>query len=392
MLIDITRLPKAVGPLTERNILIFSNNNLSSFNNVYNWPYFNFRHSPCLFGSNILHSLGDLFKLTYLSFDSNYLIEVVVEQVSPDYVRPIYVKIIDRIDIDIAVSFNAVRAYQSGNFSLEPFHHLLNSSPLDYVKLDNESFSYQGGINYFIPAIFGENNLKRHLFRLQDILNEQATLNIKSLGQIYKYIYIYTPHVAEAFINGRFTRNPLHEVPTSYIYLNKIKQKFSFYETAFHQSHVRHHSLVLNHKNLDDIVFDLVSIFPTDISFTYKLTGNIDDLDLLSEFLIIDIFNNPYSYILREKFFSPENKNPSYKILKRLENIFYKIICFYAQEIGVSEHSWSALSPNYSSITICKNAQDEVMISINDRLHNHDVIYYSYFPLIALGTLGVGSY
>ncbi len=393
MLIDIMRLPKSIGPLNDRHLLVFNKNYLSSFNPNFktkyvDWPYFVFRQSPCLFGSDVHKSLNEIFKLTYLAYDGSCLIEYVVIEEHPYLIRPLYVKIIDPTSITVLISLATINVYQNRPVSMLPLHRLLDAQPLDYVTLD--PVPYMSSLDYFITPIFGEENLRRHLFRIQDVYNEYGISYHRSLGAVHHHLYTYTPHIVEAFINGQTAKNPLTEKPSVYVYLPKTQEKFSLYETALYQSQIRHQSLIINHKDLDDIVFDLISLLPTDFAFTYHLTGCEDAIDLLSELAILHVFNNPYAALLNisaEK----QAKQFSHYVLKQLEYIFNKIVHFYVKDQSLNLYSWSGLYPNKSSITIRKNAQDEVIISIDDKLHNREIIYYSYFPLIALGTLGAGS-
>ena len=393
MLLDITRLPKAIGPLSNRPLLVFDKKYISSLNhsfhpNTIKWPYFSFKQSPCLFGSDIDKPLNNLFKLTYLSYDGSCLIEYVVIEETHYLVRPLYVKLISRSTINLFISLATINAYQQRAVSLIPFYHLLSDQTLDYVNLNPAGIN--GSLDYFIHPIFGEENLKRHLFRVQDVYNEYGIPYHRDVNKVHQHLYSYAPHIVDAFISGQLAQNPLSQIPTSYIHLPKTQEKFSLYETALYQSQVRHQELIINHKDLDDVVLNLMSLLPTDIAFTYRLTGDEDDISLIKEFSILHTFNNPYAALLNISF----DKRPehfSYYVLKQLEFIFTKIMYFYTRDQNFSIDSWSGLRPNISSITIRKNAQDEVMISICDHVHNREIIYYSYFPLIALGTLGAGS-
>jgi hypothetical protein len=386
MLIDILRMPPIFGIPIDRRLTVYGNVEMPSFTMEpsVQWPSMPLYNDVLHTGSYISAAPRSVYKAIHVADQQPYVFETVFGQMDDGSYNCIYTKVIGVFSVEVAISLRCIDFYQNGIRNLIPLSRFVGT------RANGNSINLPipqdiDPVEYIVPPVFGEQDLFRHLHRILDIRSADAER--ERLGWLYKPIYDYVPSVMLSLIEGYFYRSPLMEVRGYHPSINLDHDKWFFYEEQAAKAEALGHRSFVNHREFDGIVLDIVRSPLTKINITSLMSHALDGI---SAVWMTKELRDDYGPFLRGPRTLREEAATSPR--RGIEDIFYRCAMMYCRIAKIDYRVFTEGSVEKSSINISKNIYDEVAITVHDTVHGEYVSFYSTFPALALGTLGVGSY
>lgn len=369
MQIGILRMPPVGGVPLYRETA-FSNNTL--LRQVGVCMTFGDPPGDIVLGSNIIRTPEQLYKVVHVSHDSQYVFETVFSKEHHGTVC-LYTKIIGTT-IDTVISLPAIDFYKAHPEPLAPLSDIITDR---YWR--KSSVTSPQVFRTLTPPIFTKDTLDAYVADTVDVI--EGVTHPWLLLERYKCIYQNEPSVLEALISGTFLKSPFNMVTMNHPQITLKEDKWSFQDLSLYKNRVTGGSIYYNQRDFDPVVMELISLRPASIAFTVLIHHAMDGLlELGVTRRMVDPYMNALG--LSTAHFD--------SIKQSLRHIAVESIILYCRLYGIDPKCFGATREDKSSITIEKTMSDEISISFHDLVHDRYVSFYTCFPLMALGTMGVG--
>lgn len=377
MQIGILKMPPSSGIPLQRARVVTSDKLLRPIDsNVLGFERFNQPH--VLLGTDVIRAPRALYKSFRMSFDGRYIFETVYSDEGSTPVC-LYTKIISSSNTEVLISLEAVRYFGDCDNSILPLTELVGSA---YWRSEPYTFNVLSSI---IPAVFDQSGLDEQSSIIIDAIEDVKSIRHNGHyfkdHQVYQPLIQYEPGLLEALIGGKFIKHPTFEPRCEYPLMQLQKEKWFISETSFHKTRVSSGVIHLHHPEFDTLIHELIVTRPASISMTVQLSHALEGLMDLS---VTRRFHDPYLMII------PISPNEFETIKATIRTIIFKCVLLYCQLYNIDPHVFADCRENTSSITIEKNIYDEGVVSIHDLVNDRYVCFYSYYPLLSLGTMGCG--
>jgi hypothetical protein len=286
----------------------------------------------------------------------------------------LYTKVIG-LRTKIVISLHGINTYKSGNTSIKPLSLLVAEK---YWKTGK--FNFENPSTFIVDPIFDTENLDDEILKIIDQI-ETGGVNAEK-HEALSTLYDEAPGVLAALVNGVFYKSPFTEIRTFHPFDVPQEDKWFLQTTSVFKRDVRSGNIHFNQQEFDSLSHRLVVLRPSKISISLSIAHAIDGLIDLG---IIRHFYDPYSTVFGSIGVTFES------IRHELQDILVRSVFTYCQIYDIDYRIFANDSEHKSLICIDKNIHDEVTIEFYDHLTHRHVIFYSYYPLMCLGTWGVGE-
>lgn len=330
-----------------------------------------FNPPEIILGTDIVRVPRSLFKSIKVLDKERVVVESVFSS-EGDSAICLYIKIVSRDKTDVLISMNGINTYHGGNHSVIPLSLIVKKK---YWKVCEITDIFCN----IVKPIYGYESLNTEVIEIINDL-ESAAYTRRDMD-LYHLLYKEAPDVFTALVSGRFIRSPKNNLLTNHPCVNLNEDRWFFKDVMNFSIKIREGISHYNQQEFDEIAHSLISIRPAKMSMTLLMSHAIDGL---IDLCVVRHFFDPYLHL----FDNPRSLFDN--IRKDLSSLVSKAALLYCQIYDIDYSLFFRSSNESSSMTIDKNINDEVTISFHDLVNDRYVSFYTYYPLISLGTFGVG--
>lgn len=343
-------------------------------------------------GAKVNRQPTKLFKVFNATRDGSHVFETVFADEGRYWVC-LYTKSISQV-VNVHISMNGIS-----------FYHAQLRRPLTFQNIVRDCWGHESmylnenDLHSLLPGIYDDRGVRMMFSDLSSIAYDYS--DWQTTTPDIKALFDNDPQVLEALIAGRFVTSPVNRIDQPYPGVFIEPERWSLQEIANHSARVRKGTVYTNHPNFDHIVHDVVTMRVSHIDAIFLVEDLIVAVtDITAGKDIRDI----YQAVLP----TPEDRVINYQF--EVHALMREAMELYCQLFAIDPNNFRSerrgntppipgwgeetlpKSEMKSTITLNKNIYDEVLITIHDAIHDRYVLFYGYYPCIALTTRSIATY